>query len=462
MARIALSFLLLIAAVPARAAEVKAVLHIHSAYSHGSSYPVEEIVKNAKQRGIDAVFLTDTALGRWEYNMPPFEGVIRYTISRNSVLSAGPGKYLSEINRLREAYPDVALFPGVEAAAYYRWSGSPLKHITMHDWNRHMLLAGMENAADYERLPVMGNSRAMPWKPLSMWPLLLLSSAFFLYRKGRRKQGHIVLAIGAVCFTANFPFYGFPYSMHLKDTPWAPYSALAEYGQSKGALVVWAHPDSPSWDKPQQINSRASHTTARYADALEKVPETDGFAVVMEGYKHMPEPGQEWDTALMDYINGKRKLPPFAYAETDFIAPGYLGTQLDSLYMLASAADKSRPAILKALKQGHFQAVAASDRGTIEFSTFTLGGTASFGDSISASGPLELTVGVRSLENKLPSARIRIVRNGTLIFDEVRPLPAELRIPDANAGLKKGYIRAMVSDVNAMAFANPVFFAEGK
>nr|HOX22968.1 hypothetical protein [Elusimicrobiales bacterium] len=380
------------------AAELKTAVHIHTTFSRGGKQTPEQVVARAADKGLDAVIITDTLTTSFQYGLRPFENVAAVSLSQASILKRGPRAYLRELNRLRKQFPGMVIIPGTEAAAYYRWEGDPFKKLVMWDWNRHMLVFGLEKPSDYSRMPSAGNpgSGRWAWQLLLAGALLLLAFWHFYRRLGR--SGRILA--GVLCALALFLLYPFKtprWSIYSSATPWEPYRALADYAHSKGALAFWAHPEAPNWNPPQHFKGPLYVAADKYPEGLKLVPETDGFSVFMEGYKQGLEPGEYWDRAIQAYIAGERPVAPWALAELDYVSPGYLGTDIDTAYMLVSAQDRSPTAVLQGLRKGAFQSVMGSDMGAMKFTRWQLRGaqqTAEAGGQTTAAGELSLSVAV--------------------------------------------------------------------
>ena len=140
---------------------LRGVIHVHSIYSN-KKLTLDELVVKSKESNLDIVFFTDNALRRIKYGIYPLSNILSYTYEERSVLKIGPEKYLSEINYLRNKYPDMVLIPGVEAGAFYYWTGNYFKskEMTLHGWHKHMLILGLEKAEDYRKLPLLSNKMA--------------------------------------------------------------------------------------------------------------------------------------------------------------------------------------------------------------------------------------------------------------------------------------------------------------
>ncbi|NLO91830.1 MAG: hypothetical protein GX410_07560 [Elusimicrobia bacterium] len=458
---ICLAALLLSCAGNSGAVVLKTGAHIHGEFSHGNKQPLEDIVRRAREKGLDAVMFSDTAISKFEYGLRPFENVLKVSGSQKSILHTGPRRYLKAINKMREKYPDLLIVPGTEAAAFYRWEGSPFGKLVMKDWHRHMLIFGMEKPADYAGLPVMGNSRAYPWN----WKHLLaaLALVLVLWRiwpklggKGRAAAG----IAGLLGFYLLYPFATPRWSIYSDKTPWEPYRALAAYGHAKGALTFWAHPEAPNWLEPQKVAGPLHVGADMYAEGLEEVSEIDGFAVFMEGYKQMLQPGGQWDAALQAYASGKRPLPAWAIAELDYVAPGYMGTDIDSAYMLVDAESRTTQALLQAIKKGHFQSVMGSDTGAMRLSQWELRGgqaAAQSGEEAVLAGPAVASIGLEKSSGTMTGAELTVVCDGSEVFRQRVEFPSRVSV-NYTPRRERGYCRAYAVYINSMVASNPIFY----
>ena len=128
---------------------------------------MSEIVKTARENDVRIVIFTDMDFMRWQYGLWPLRGVIKKTVQMNSIYTYGIRRYLKEIADLQAKNQDMVIIPAVESAPFYYWEGSPFKKdLKLYNWYRHLLVIGLEDPADYRRLPSLSNdnSLALPFR----------------------------------------------------------------------------------------------------------------------------------------------------------------------------------------------------------------------------------------------------------------------------------------------------------
>jgi len=457
-------FIAVLSCAAASALELKTGAHIHTEFSHGDKQTIEQVLQRASEKKLDAVMLNDTFILKFEYGIRPFENVLKVSAARKSILKEGPRKYIKTINTLRKKYPGIVIVPGAEAAAFYRLEGDPLKKLVIQDWHRHMLIFGLEKPSDYAALPVLGNSKSYPWS----WKLLAAALAlalalWFLWPRLGRK-GRIAAGIsGALGFYLLYPFAAPRWSPYSDKTPWEPYRELVSYAQGKGALAFWAHPEAPNWLQPQRVAGPLHVASDKYADGLAQVPEINGFAVFMEGYKQMLQPGGQWDAALLDYTDGKRRVPPWALAELDYVSPGYMSTDIDSAYMLVSAEERTPQALLDGLRRGSFQSVMGSDSGAMRLSKWEMraASTATAGQELEITDHLTLAAGLEKSSGTMSGAELSVVCDGELVSRQTLKFPSEIRA-DYTPRKDRGYCRVYAQHINSMVSSNPIFYRRSR
>ena len=439
---------------------IKTVSHVHSAYSGRDAPDLRATLEMAHRRGIEAVILADDAIASFKYGLWPLQDLLRLNITRNSVLKVGPDLYLEHIAALRASFPDLIIIPGVEAAAFYFWSGDPLRGLTINDWNRHLSVAGMERAQDYEDLPVLGNRRRDVFQPRALWPLLLLILAGMLLLARRRRAAVLPALVGALFFANNFPFKQPPFDPYDSTAGWKPYQALALYAQEKGALCFWNHPEAPNWLTMRKLGWHVAARTAPYPECLHTVPQTDGFAALLEGDRAMTKPGREWDRALLDYVQGRRTDPSWGFGELDYVGEGR-GPGMGSVYMDVHAAARTAPALLRALKAGRFEAIAAEGSRAVslqEWRIVSQNSSAASGETLR--NAVQPSVRIALTPKGAPGlpATVTLIRNGLVIFSASVDLPFTRSITDDPGGDKRLFYRLDVRfGANGALLSNPIF-----
>ncbi|MFA5162507.1 MAG: hypothetical protein WC421_09695 [Elusimicrobiales bacterium] len=449
--------LLLLVCCPCGAAELKTVAHVHTQFSaDGDAQPLGKTLELASAAGIDAVVLADDAAACMEYGLPPLRRLLKASVSRKSVTGGGPSAFLEEIAAQRAKFPDIIIIPGVEAAAYYRWSGNIIQGLTVNDWHRHMAVAGMEKAELYRRLPVSGNPGGFPFRVWTLLPLLMVLPAWLLWRRGARKAAVAIALACAVLLAQLWPFRPYPYDIYAGRTPDAPYAALAEYADRNGFLCFWHHPEAPNWRTPARIAPRVSAQTGLYTDCLEIAPYTLGFGAFMEGNKYMTVAGGPWDRALLAFVEGRRPRPAWAFAELDYHRQGKDGTCIDTNYMMVRAENRSPAATLAALKEGKFYPVQPDGGEALRLDNWQAscgGRTAQSGQKLNCGGRHEIAF---ALSGNAPRAHIRLIRNGTVVFETEAAIPYSHEFH--GAAEKSSYYRLAASHrANGALLSNPIF-----
>lgn len=384
---------------------VAGIMHISSTVSDGQ-YSVDGLAGRALAKGIEVIFLSDHDLKKWEYGLPPFRGLFKRKVELNSVLSLGPDKYLALIREAEKNNKGIIIIPGVEAAAFYYWKGNILKHnMELQAWHRHILIAGLEKAEDYNNLPLVANGRS------------------------RFDQYH-------------------------GDKWFKPYQDLIDYVNKKGGLAFWAHPEAEN----KQVAGGILIHTLPYPDFLLKTFNYTGFGILHEGYKEVGVPGGIWDKMLQEYVKGGREKSMAAIGEADYEAGAV--EEIDMVKNVFLVKEKTKPAILESLRKGRFYVVKKSKQSDLRLERFELSSGESkaiMGENILTGGKGRISI---SLSDALGSGQkilVRLIKNGKIIAVQAGDLPMSYDFTDNDLEYG-GYYRLDVSAKDSMLLTNPIFF----
>ncbi|OGF47667.1 MAG: hypothetical protein A2452_03290 [Candidatus Firestonebacteria bacterium RIFOXYC2_FULL_39_67] len=339
---------------------VRTALHLHSNYSYGCTYSIEEIVSRAKAKGLDAAIITDHDLIEVKYGVFPLRRVLRAGLELNSVFSNGVERYFSELESVQEKYPEMLVLPGVETSPFYFWD-TRRSSLVLNDWHKHLLVFGL-SLKDMEQLPTTGNRNSWKYNPLLLWPFLpVLLGILFFKRVYLVKFGVVLIIIGGIFLVNNYPFTAPDFDQYSGYKGSMPYQNVIDYVGKKGGFTVWAHPEANSnIDFPvvtsvqgRFFNMGLTLFTPAYAEVITNTGDYNGISILEEGYKTIGRCGGLWDKVLAEYTAGQRKVPSFAFGEVDYRKEGE-GIGLDSVQNVVNAKKSAKKEFLAALKAGKF------------------------------------------------------------------------------------------------------------
>ncbi len=475
--------------------QVPSVIHVHSNLSDGK-HSIEEIAQIAERKGIKSIIFSDHALMRWEYGLWPLQNILKKRVDKNSVLKFGAKKYFQEMEKLQEKYPGTLFLTGVESAPFYYWSGKHFKyHLTLHNWHKHLLIAGLKDSEDYEDLPLVSNPNAGTRGLRSIvlfWPIGLLAIGYWLLASKKKREitygnqvlviysskdkilGIIIILAGFLFLLNNYPYKYFPYDQYHGEKGSGPYQNLINYVNTKGGIIFWAHPEAPNWNKPQEVDSIFLQTPT-YEEDLLRTENYTGFAVFYEGYKKIGIPGGIWDQILLQYCRGTRNKPVWTVGELDYKAEGYLGTYLDSIQNILliptnlhenkqeSRISTNGKDILECLRNGRFYVLRKTKNDILRLEGFkieTEEEKATIGEEIKCLKPPKIKIKIK-IENELPEvltqAKIKLIRGGEIvkIFEQI--LPADIEYIDHDLPTGRNYYRLEISGADCGIITNPIF-----
>jgi hypothetical protein len=462
---------LLLTSLPCAAAttyrQVPVAIHVHSNWSRNGDMSLARIAETAAAAGIRAVILSDHDIMKCEYGLPPFRDTLKRTVEFPSVLKNGPEKYLAEIRGVNESHPNVLLIPGVESTPYYFWTGQPWKKdLTLNDWHKHLLVAGLYHPDDYRRLPVLGNEAAAGRiNSLRLWPLLLVPAGLLLM-KIRRIAGRALFYAGALATFINFPFNSLPFSQYDGRRNEAPYQGMIDYVARTApdtGMVFWAHPEAPNFDTPKKLHG-ISLLTAKYPDALLSTRGYTGFGYFQEGAAAVGSAGGIWDGLLTGYVTGQRRSPVWAVGELDYRADGKHGTYIDSfknIVLLPENEPLTPATLIHAIRSGRFYVAAKQHKGgellLKEFCIRNASGSAMMGETLKTKGSARLSVQLSTTGTADVKVKLVLLDKGRILrsIDTTTPVDMTFPLPSAR---ESTYYRLEAATVDkARIVSNPIF-----
>ena len=447
--------------------QLDGVVDVKSRFSTGCS-SVEDLAGLAQSRGIDTLVFGDYARDSMEYGIVPFERIFRKKDEKASVLANGVSVFISEINDIDQRYPETMLIPAVEVAPYYFWTGNIFdKDLEAHNWDKHLLVVGLNTLEDYEQLPILNSNFSQRHLAKYQYYFLGFGVAFLVclgaaYKGFYRK---IVVPVGAVLFllAINYhPFQSSGFSQYGGDAGIEPYQELIGYANSKEGMIFWSHPEKAV--ETAVAENVLSYTLPHSEDLVLSRGYT-GFQSVSAEPVRAVEPANEWDHVLMEYVHGERNGPVWGYGGNDFVCEDNGGIKLGAVRTIFLVREKTREAVLDALRSGRMYSVYQEDFGDrlsltdITVSDATTGQEATLGQEVVVTDFPQLNIKVNTTKGSGKTAHISVMRNGQEVKQETATLPYDLTWRDLEVD-RSGmiYYRVLIhSDPSDRIVSNPIF-----
>lgn len=473
-----LSLLLLVplADVQDNLIQLKAVIHISSEVSEGR-YTLEEIAKIAKDEGISVVIFTDRDLMRWEYGLWPLRNISKKRVEKRSIFRYGIKRYLEEIKELNDKFPEMIFIPGTESAPYYYWGGSPFKgNLKMYNWHQHILTIGLENYEDYRDLPVIGNPKGLrdKFNILKLWPFLTLIFGLWYFKKGtykytdykgehlgvyskKRQASCVAIVLLSLTFILNnWPFFSFKFDQYHNDLGKMPYQNFIDYVSEKRGLTFWAHPEAEYILRTGNVYFE----TREHTHLLLEAENYTGFSIFYEGYKKVGKPGEIWDRILKEYCQGLRERPIWAIGGLAS-ERGSLSERIKVLQNIVLVSEKSKKAVLDALRKGKIYVTIGGNSLNFKLSEFSLSDEVGWvkgfvGDTVRIEGKPVLHIEGSFLE-KQQEVEVRIIKEGEIVKTYKTETPFALTYYEDGALEGKSYYRLEIKGKGLHLVTNPIF-----
>ncbi|MEW6665667.1 MAG: hypothetical protein AB1512_10675 [Thermodesulfobacteriota bacterium] len=443
--------------------QVAGLIDLRTTFSDGT-HSIEELVRIARSRGFRLLFLNDHDRVALSYGLPPFRNLLRYRKTFPSIMSHGPEKYLSEVDRVSRLNPGMLIIPGCETSPFYYWTGSWLAgDLTAHEYDRRLLLISLETPEDYRSLPVAGNDFSFRYWKEGLPPLLfflppLWIALVFLRRRGvRRGMGVILLVLTVAAVLDAHPFRGSPFNPYRGAQGILPYQTVIDYANERGALAFWNYPEQRSGVRdlgPIRMN------TPPYPQVLYQSKGYTGFAAIYGDRMSHIEPGKEWDRALNEYCRGDRENPPWGISTADFHEDGRLGLGLGDFPTVFLVRNFAKGDILDAMRRGRMYCARGSGSDWPRLEIFQVGaghGTdAVMGETVVTDSHPIIRFRVSHPSGKEPALRILLIRGGRLIrtFEGSPPFEVTYEDNEAPPGVTTYY---RLLDEKKHLASNPIF-----
>ncbi len=451
--------------------QVDGVADIKSNFSEGCS-SITDIANQAERQKIDVVLFGDFARNSIEFGIKPFERIFKNITQGSSVLDRGVGGYLSEIKDNDRQFERTLLIPGVETIPFYFWTGSNYdKNLTAHNWDKHLLVFGMDSAEDYEQLPLPNSNFSKKYTHELLNNFIVMGFIFTVmvgavYKGLFRKITVPLMLLFALLTLNNHPFQSSPFDSYNGDYGVEPYQNLIDFATSKGALVFWNHMETTSG-----ISQKGTTIleTLPYPDDLLKTQNYTGFQAVGDKPISQTDPGQQWDQVLMEYLNGNREQPVWGFGSNDFLCENQEGDSLGSVRTIFLVRERNNDTVLDAMKKGRMYAVRQADANRLSLDEFVVGdqkagNQVTMGEELVATDFPAINLKLRSVKGGNKTAQIQIIRNGVLVKEETVSLPSELTWRDVGIDRKEPVYYRVMATVSPQdhLVSNPIFvkFAE--
>lgn len=439
------------------------LIDLRTTFSDGS-HTIEETVQLARARGFRVLFFTDHDRIALSYGLTPFRNILRYKKEYPSIMTHGPDQYLNEIKRVAAKYPDMILIPGCITSPFYYWTGSWLKgDLTVHLYDRRILILGFEDPEDYKGLPNIGNKPSFRYTrqlaPGAALFLIPLAIGLLLVRWKRflRISGGILLVLSCLAIVDANPFRSSPYSPYDGDQGIAPFQEVIDYANERGGLAFWNY--------PEQMSGVRKHGpifvhTPPYPEVLQQSTGYTGFAAIYGDNITVTDPGREWDRVLNDYCLGHRQSPPWGISTADFHEDGRLGLKLGAFPTTFLVKSITREGVMEAMKKGRMYCSRGDSATWPVLDNFEAVGNgdqrAVMGETLTTDQPPLIKFTVSSRDEKTGPVKILLIRGGALLrtFEGKTPLEVQIADKDLPAG-RTTYYRLM--DSRKHLTSNPIF-----
>ena len=446
--------------------QLDTVADVKTNFSEGCA-SIKDIGNQSERLGIDAVIFGDYARNSIEFGAKPFERIFKNATKGPSVLGRSASGFISEVNDNDRQIKETILIPGVETIPFYFWSGSNYdKNLTAHNWDKHLMVIGLPTAQEYEQLPLQNSNLSSKYtdpllKHFAILVFLFMVSVGPVY-KGYARILTVPLMVLLLLLTINnHPFRSSPFDAYNGDQGMKPYQNMIDYANSNGAMVFWNHMEPISSIRKHGTTSLA---TVPYPDDLLKTKNYTGFQVVGDHPIQQAEAGQQWDQALMEYLQGQREQPVWGYGGNNYLCEEQNGDRLGSVRTIVLVREKNRDTLLDAIRKGRMYSVRQVDDNRLSLDEFIVedqktGQQATLGQELTSTDFPAVKIKLRSIKGGNKTARIQVIRNGIVVKQENVSLPYELTWRDVgNDQEGRAYYRIKAS-VNSMdhLVSNPIF-----
>ena len=451
--------------------QVSGLIEFRTQFSDGV-HSLEYLTKLAKERGFDALFINDHDRIVLEYGLRPFQNILKKRVERPSINKGKPENYLSMIKEASKKYPEMILIPGTESSPFYYWRGSYFKkNLTVCDWEKHLIIVGLERPEDYKGLPILHNGFSTRYISPSalLGPILLLFpliiSLFMIKKRGLlRYLGIPVFVIAALLLINDLPFKSSPFDQYHGPQGIRPYQLLINYVNSRGGMVFWNHPETMGGGGKIDFIFK---DTPPYPRVLTQSQDYTGFAALYGDGITVTEPGNLWDKVLMEYCSGQRTNPVWGISTAGFHMEGGAGEKLGNFPTVFLVKSKTKKDILEAMKKGRMYALRGHVDlpGKLFLEDFSISDPetsqkAVMGEEIALKGYPQIKIRVSTSNSEEDnSLSLRLIRSGKLlrIYSAKTSLSVDFRDEFFESG-KKIYYRLDAKDIKGrLLVSNPIF-----
>lgn len=451
--------------------QVSGLIDLRTQFSDGA-HSLEYLIQLAKKRGFDVLFINDHDRVVLEYGLRPLQNILKKRVENPSINKGKPENYLDMIKEASKKYPEMILIPGAESTPFYYWKGSYFKkNLTVCDWERHLVIVGLESQEDYKELPILHNGYSTRYISPSalLAPILLLFpliiSLFMIKKRGiLRYLGISIFVFAALLFINDHPFKSSPFDQYHGPQGIRPYQLLIDYVNSRGGMAFWNHTETNSGGGKLDFIFK---DTPPYARVLTQSNDYTGFAALYGDSITAIEPGNLWDKVLMEYCSSQRTNPVWGISTADFHKEGGAGEKLGNFPTVFLVKNKTKKDILEALKKGRIYAIRGyvDLPGRLFLEDFSISDSetsqkAVMGEEISLKGYPRINIRVSTMGSEEEnSLSLRLIRSGKLLrtYSAKTSLSIDFRDEFIESG-KKIYYRLDARDIRGrLLVSNPIF-----